>query len=568
MASLVELVRFLQGASRGISRSRLKIVVVLVSGVASGLASAGLVALINEALDTPALERGELIVPFLAGCLALPAARALSSIVLIRLTQGMVYELRMGLSRQILATPLRRLEKLGSPRLLAILTDDVGEVAAALANIPLLLMHTTVVMGLLGYLGWLSWRLLLVVLVFVVIGLMSYQLPIRHGLRHYRLRRERWDLLFKHFEGLTQGNKELKMHRKRRHEFLQAQLEPVAAAYRSHSVAGGSIYAWANSWGQILFFVLIGLLLFVLTGVEGDTSIITGYTLAILYMMTPLDVVLQMFPGLSRAGVGVEKIQALGTQLEESRSPEVEGGERVEISRLDLVGVTHVFQGENEDEKFILGPIDLTVTPGELVFVIGGNGSGKTTFAKLLTGLYAAESGEIRVDGEPVTDGSRDAYRQLFTTVFSDFYLFESLLGLDADDLDERAQLYLSQLHLASKLQVSDGRLSTLNLSQGQRKRLALVTAFLEDRPIYLFDEWAADQDPNFKRVFYHEILPALRRRGKVVLVISHDDRYYDTADRIVKLEAGTIIYDGPSEGFLGSPRVDESLAHAPDSRA
>jgi putative ATP-binding cassette transporter len=143
-----------------------------------------------------------------------------------------------------------------------------------------------------------------------------------------------------------------------------------------------------------------------------------------------------------------------------------------------------------------------------------------------------------------VTDENRDWYRQHFTVVFSDFFLFDSLLGLEAPQLDDKAREYLVKLQLNHKLEVKEGVLSTTQLSQGQRKRLALLTAYLEDRSIYLFDEWAADQDPTFKQLFYHSVLPELKARGKTVIVISHDDHYYDVADRLIKLEDGKLEYD------------------------
>jgi putative ATP-binding cassette transporter len=160
-------------------------------------------------------------------------------------------------------------------------------------------------------------------------------------------------------------------------------------------------------------------------------------------------------------------------------------------------------------------------------------------------GLYEPESGEIRVD-DKVTMTERDDYRQQFSAVFYDFYLFERLFGFEAKDIDSESQKYLDLLQLSHKLEIKNGHLSTVDLSQGQRKRLALLNAYLEDRPIYIFDEWAADQDPQFKRIFYYELVPDLKARGKTVIVISHDDRYYGLADRLIKLESGKVEYDQP----------------------
>ncbi len=250
-------------------------------------------------------------------------------------------------------------------------------------------------------------------------------------------------------------------------------------------------------------------------------------------------------PLLTRAGIALQKIESLGLSLSSraevsSVPPEV----NYSWQRLELKGVTYPYRTEQEESSFILGSIDLTLHPRELVFIVGGNGSGKSTLAKLITGLYIPKTGEIELDGQPINQQNREWYRQYFSVVFSDFYLFERLLGLDNTHLDTQAQDYLRQLQLDHKVKVKNGKLSTTALSQGQRKRLTLLTAYLEDRPIYLFDEWAADQDPVFKEIFYTQFLPKLRDRGKTVLVISHDDHYFHLADRIVKLDYGQVEFD------------------------
>ncbi|MCZ8358516.1 MAG: ATP-binding cassette domain-containing protein [Microcystis sp. LE19-388.1G] len=194
------------------------------------------------------------------------------------------------------------------------------------------------------------------------------------------------------------------------------------------------------------------------------------------------------------------------------------------------------------DEKgFLLGPISFSWQPGELIFLIGGNGSGKSTLAKLITGLYPPLSGAIYLNGKRITQDNVEWYRQHFSAIFSDFYLFDSFLGCNRPNLDQEVENYLMQLQLAHKVTVKNGVLSTTELSQGQRKRLALLTAYLEDRPIYVFDEWAADQEPRFRELFYKQILLQLKERGKIVIVISHDERYFHLADHIIKLDYGAV---------------------------
>jgi putative ATP-binding cassette transporter len=262
-------------------------------------------------------------------------------------------------------------------------------------------------------------------------------------------------------------------------------------------------------------------------------------------------------PTLGRANVALKNVEELGLSLAAHKEAGVveDVAPKREWERLEFRGITHAYHREDEKESFTLGPIDLTLFPGELVFLTGGNGSGKTTLAKLLSGLYTPETGEVRLDGELITDENRESFRQYFSMVFSDFHLFESLLGLENPELDERAREYLLRLQLERKVQIKDGKFSTTDLSQGQRKRLALLTAYLENRPIYIFDEWAADQDPLFKQIFYYEILPDLKSQGKTLVVISHDDRYYGVADRVIKLEYGKI--DSGASLALSEPGDD-----------
>ncbi|HJR08603.1 MAG TPA: cyclic peptide export ABC transporter [Pyrinomonadaceae bacterium] len=531
-----------------LSSSRRAVVVAALAGVLSGVASTGLIAFIHAAVARSQSPTALLVWGFVALCAGKFITGVVSELLLIRLSQRASFDLRVHLSRRIAATPLRRLEELGAHRPLASFTDDVLSITNGFILIPVLIVNLAIVVGCLAYLGWLSWIVLVVLAVAMAAGIVSYQLPIKRAMHQLHLVRQEQDALLKHFRALLEGIKELKLHPARREEFLNASLTSTAAALQQHYVNGMSVYAVAGNWGHILFLVFIGLLLFGLPNlVRLDTSTLTGYVLTILYLMSPLEAIMFQLPAVGRAQVALRAIRALGMSLsgDAEEDPHAAADEtRFKWSSLELVGVTHSYRNEQDNRSFQLGPIDFRCEPGELIFITGGNGSGKTTLVKLLTGLYTPESGEIRLDGEPLTERNQTFYRRHFSAVFSDFYVFERLLGMRAPDLDAKAQDYLVQLQLDRKVQISDGKLSTVDLSQGQRKRLALLTAYLEDRPVYVFDEWAADQDPVFKEIFYLRLLPDLKARGKTVLVISHDDRYYHVADRIVKLNYGQVESD------------------------
>jgi putative ATP-binding cassette transporter len=531
--------------------SRRLLLLAVLAGIISGAANTALLAVINSALNKTQSQGMTLGLVFVGLCLVVPVTRIVAELLLAHLGQGALYQLRMDLSRQILGVPLRRLEEVGVHRLMAALTDDVPTITNIVTIIPILCINIAVALSCLIYMAWLSWPLFFAVIAIIVIGIISYQLPVVKSFHYMTLARREGDNLFSHFRALTEGIKELKIHAARRKAFLTDSLEPTASKFRRHNIVAGTIYSIASSWGQMLVFVVIGLLLFVLPVWFGINSLVmTGFTLTILYLMTPLQVIMNTLPNMGRANVALNNVEELGLSL----VPSTTEGDSAKLltegtswSSLELSEVTHNYQREGEETLFVLGPINLQMAPGELIFVTGGNGSGKTTLAKLLLGLYTPESGEIRIDGQAISGDLTDFYRQHFSAVFSDYFLFDTLLGLNSEELDAKAKEYLVQLQLAHKVKVTDGNFSTTDLSQGQRKRLALLTAYLEDRPIYLFDEWAADQDPLFKEIFYYQILPELKARGKTVIAITHDDRYYHVGDRIIKLENGQIVYDKPA---------------------
>ncbi len=547
MGNLIRLFSVLLQWSKGVRRSRSTIIFATLTGAIAGIGSTALIAVINAALAGGPTPRMRLVWMFVALCIIIPLSGFASQVLLLWLTAQSAHDLRMQLSRQILSAPYRLLEELGVHRLLATITDDIPSVTNAITVLPLLLTQFAIMLGCLVYLGWLSWPLLLLVLGYMLIGILSHQLPLLKAVGYFRMMREEWDAMFKAVRSLTEGSKELKLHRARRDAFLSQQLEPAVDGIQRYGMWANTLSLAAANWGQILFFIFIGLILFLTPLlITVDQRALTGYTLTVLFMISPLSIILNTLPTLGRAQVAAEKIQALGLSLTNHPAESAAPASKTETPwrRLELAGVTHAYRHDGGVDEFYLGPLDLCFYPGEMVFVIGGNGSGKTTLAKLLIGLYEPEAGEIRLDGKPVNLENRDEYRQNFSVVFSDFYLFEHLFGLDSENLEAKSGEYLEQLQLSHKVQVKDGKLSTIDLSQGQRKRLALLSAYLEDRPIYVFDEWASDQDPVFKQIFYYQLLPELKARGKTVIVITHDDRYYELADRLIKLESGQLEYD------------------------
>lgn len=548
----MNMIRYLLASGRKL------MIITFIAALIGGVCNAVLIALINHVLS----KEGGLTSTLLAGFIALAVGKLASSffaqVTLVRFAQTIIANLRQDLVKKILGVPLRKLEEIGAARIMVTLSEDISQVTQALLIIPTFAVNVAILVGGAIYLGWLSWKVALSMSVVILLGTVAYRLLIVSGFSHLAQAREGEDRLFGSFRGLTEGIKELKLHSERRGKFTE-DIRTITQSFSQNNISAEVRFIIAHTWTQVLFFALVGVILFGLPKMESVTpATLTGYVVTTLYLMGPLAGVLGAMSAFSRGSISFRKIEAMGASLSAEGEAEVRPVKELSpaFQSLELVEVTHSYHREKEDEKFTLGPINLKFHPGEIVYLVGGNGSGKSTLAKMVTGLYPPEAGHVLVNGKRVTDQNRDDHRQLFSAVFSDFYVFESLLGLQAADLDAQAKSYLEQLHLSHKVKVKDGVLSTVALSQGQRKRLALLTAYLEDRPFYLFDEWASDQDPLFKQVFYEQLLPELKSRGKTVLVITHDDKYFHLADRLLKLDYGKLVYE---------PQFDQPLLACDD---
>jgi putative ATP-binding cassette transporter len=297
-------------------------------------------------------------------------------------------------------------------------------------------------------------------------------------------------------------------------------------------------------YSQAVFYMLMALMVFVVPEFSPIHSrVIVKVSAAILFMLGPISSAVGAMPEFAKANAAAESILEMDALLSHAAAPtgEREMAPPASFSEIRMLGVHYQYRDASKATTFSAGPFDLAVKKGELVFISGGNGSGKSTFLKLLTALYQPERGSIQLDGVPVLPESRQRYRNLFAVIFADFHLFSRPFGLGEVDAERFAGL-LDLMELRGVTNLVDGVFEPLDLSTGQRKRLALIVAMLEDRPIFVFDEWAADQDPVFRRKFYEELLARFKEQGKTVVAVTHDDKYYHVADRVLRMEEGRFV--------------------------
>ncbi|SAL06774.1 cyclic peptide transporter [Caballeronia arationis] len=526
-----------------------RIVIGVIAGFVGALCSAEIARLISSVAGGQIPTRG-LAIGFFAVCVAQLLFRTSSQILIMDFGQQVICSLRIELCRKILHTPYKKLEALGKPRLLAILTTDVGTFAQAAQMLPVTFGHLVLVAVCLGYMAWLSWQAFACFFVFLVTAAVIYHCVERWPLREMQAVRDQLDIIFRHFRSLLEGTRELQLNTSRAQYFTDHVVHPTAHRFRRSFTRAMLIYSLVANAGGMLFYVAIGLILLVMPHwFPQAPGVLVTLTLLLLFLIQPVSEVMNTLPILRQASIALARIRILDAELAQAPDDDTRTTQDDPFATavegaplLRFAGVSHRYPGLTEDRPFTLGPIDLSIKQGEVIYLIGGNGSGKTTLAMLLLGLYEPEQGHVELNGVKIERHNLVQYRQRFSAVFADFHLFDEILCQDQAQIASRATHYLHTLELDHKVSLRGNRFSTTSLSSGQRKRMALIASYLEDRPIYLFDEWAADQDPVFRRVFYTELIPDLKRKGKTVIVISHDDAYFECADRLVQVAQGRLV--------------------------
>lgn len=535
-----------------------RVFISLLFGIAAGLAYALIIPLILLSLSSVS---NKLIEPasdqqfYLGGYLVVSPKFALAYIflcgfILITRTASLVLlnhvaiqaalQLRERLYQRISHLPIAELENIGPSKLLAIITTDVPRLIMGATAIPNLLISSVTIFGSLLLLLYMNANVFYFIILVIILGAVTYRIPVALGQKYLAKAREVFDRIQEGIRGLLYGAKELKLNKHTRSNFMNEELSVPESLYCSNQKRAAVLILSATSYGTLISFFAIGVVAYALApfyGLENQNTV--GIVMVLLYITGPLSVILNSVTPILSGAVSAKKLEDTLALMPVETTPDSE--DVLEFSSLSLRQIEYSYLAEDKEQPFLLGPIDLTLKRGEILFIVGGNGCGKSTLGKLLSLHYIPSSGSIHFGDTEVTAETREKCRQDISAVFPDYYLFNKLFSITDPTQLEAAGKYLKYLKLDNKVNISKQEFSTLALSSGQRKRLALLISYVEDKNLYIFDEWAADQDPEFKEVFYRHILSDLKAAQKIVVVITHDDRYFEVADRVVKLENGII---------------------------
>lgn len=475
-------------------------------------------------------------------CVMILVARSTSEIILLRVGADVAKGIRTKIYHSIGNAPQAALEKFGSAKIIASINLDIPRIVMAAGLMPSIFVNLVTLVGILLFLFYLDSEIFQLVTLAIVVGGLIYQLPIASTRKIFERSREANDSLQEALRALIYGSKELKLDIEKRKKYF----ENVLLTHENDVVAteklGFTISSIAICLGDLITFVVIGIIAYIFVNYYTiDAQTLIAVIMVLLYITGPVALILNSVSGVIRGMVSFRKVSSLLAHIPSEKINK----NLVDIPSWETMSfkdVVYSYPSVSDEKGFTLSPINLAIHCGEITFIVGGNGSGKSTISKLITQHYAPVSGDIYFDSTLVTANLVTSYRQDIFAIYSDYYLFDQLLIDVTPETEALAQGYLEKLCLDKKVKIENGVFSTTSLSDGQRRRLALLVAVLEDKKLYLFDEWAADQDPEFRNIFYTSILPDLKARGKAVVVISHDDRYFYVADKVLFMDEGELV--------------------------
>lgn len=532
------------GAAEG---RRLWLLVVLLVAMASPV---GVLAVVNRVIQGGATYsvQGAEVVLFAVSAVGVLAGQMIGARMTVDAVETMLDGMRMRLADSLRRIEFSDFERIGGGRIYDALTRNTAVISeAAMVVLPGYAALGSLALG--GLYTLVLSPIVFVTLAAIVSVTAFFYVISQRSVRAALIEASQAETGFLRLLGhLIDGFKETRLHRGRGDSLEEGHLSPASAAFRdARALAGARIHRGISiSYG--FFYVMLASIAFVLPPFVGDQEVIVQSIYVAIFLLSTVEIILRSIPLVARAEFALSELE-LAEKAVVAASAGIDAGEApAGFSEIRARSATFTYRDAAGAPVFAIGPVDLVLHSGEMLFVVGGNGSGKSTFLKVLCRLYPPDGGTLELDGRPVGGPQAGAYRGLFSSVFTDFHLFDRLYGLEGRGADEVNAL-LEDLGLGRKVRFADGAFSTTDLSTGQRKRLAFAVALLERRPILILDELAADQDQEFRERLYREILPRLKAEGRTLIVVSHDDRYFDGADRVIRFADGRIVEDHAPAG-------------------
>lgn len=534
-----------------IKKSRLLIAFIAILGIFNSLLNTGLLVFINSTISQqplPFFPQYDWQI-FVALILVSVITAKLFQTYMIRMTNNILFDFEMAILNKLKHAPYEDFELLGNEKVYTVINDTkvlghVPEVFMTAFNSLILVVCCFAYLFIISPIGAL-------IILGIMLGLLVFYL-VRNRVIENDMNRQRdlQNTYYRHLGDMLSGFKELKMSIRRNLNIFEGFLVKNRILSRDISVRTSIRYMDNELTGTYSWYIVFGIIMFVLPRVFGiSIGTTSSFLITILYMIGPIAVLITLIPTYTQVKISVERINMFDKMLNSIESMgETDNTDnlRPAFENIRFENVSYKYKDTDTGQSFMLEPINLTIKKGEMIFVIGGNGSGKSTFGFLLTGLYRPHSGKIFLNGKEISGDYYQRYSDMISAVFTNNYLFsENYDGYEMNSQNKQLADVMKLMRMEDKLKIDEEKNKIdRRLSKGQQKRLALMLALMEKKEILVLDEWAAEQDPAFRNYFYKEVLPKLKSEGKTVVVITHDDDFYSMADRIIKFNFGQIVSD------------------------
>lgn len=517
----------------------------LLMNILSAIAVVAFVGIVSTAAQAAASGQvsARLLLMFAIAVTMLHVTHIYTLVTASRDTERLIHKLRIRLFDLVRRADLVTIDSIGRSTLQGILTQDTQILAQVLPMLVIGFQQAVMLLFLAIYLAWLS--PLACILAF---GLAGLTVAVRFArVKTLQTMMQSASCAEGHvFDGLTDllhGFKEVRMNGPRADGLIKNLAENSNTSRTTNTLLKAQ---WGRNFAVIeaMLYSLIGLMVFVVPlFVPGFHQVVLPTTIAVLFIAGPVGTLCFVTPLVTQAEMALENIELMQeklTAVAEDTANEAVGALTKTPLTIALNNAVLSYRDKEDCPLFTVGPLSAEFRAGEITFITGGNGSGKSTLLRVLTGLIPLDAGDLLTDNVQLATEQMQDYRDGISAIFSDFHLSRKIYSIKNPD-PLRTRSLLERLEMQNKVTVDNGVFSTIDLSTGQRKRLAFVVAELEDKPVIVLDEWAADQDPHFRRIFYEELLPDLKARGKIVICVTHDDRWFHLADRVYQMNEGRL---------------------------
>ena len=475
-------------------------------------------------------------------------------------TLKMSYRMRGELSAKINSVPQKYFNTTSQGDILSRITNDVSTLQQGLTNsLPTIISAATQFIGCLIMMFVTEWRLALVSIAVTLVGMFLMVIIMSRSQRFFSARQKSLGELNGYVEEMYSGHEVVRISRAVRStgvEFDRLNAVVYDANWKSQFLSG-VMQPIMNIVGNVAYVAvcIFGSMLAISGKIE--FGVIVSFILYVRLFTSPLTQIAQGMTNMQTASASAHRIFDF---LESEDLPDESGKTEQLTDVRGAVSFEHVrFSYPGDPDKIIIKDFSAQVHPGQKVAIVGPTGAGKTTMVNLLMRFYELDSGNIKIDGVPISEMSRENVHRLFGMVLQDTWLFEGTVrenlvynmdGITDEQLESVCRACGLDKFIHSLPQGFDTVLSeSASISAGQKQLLTIARAMLQNAPMLILDEATSSVDTRTE-LLIQRAMDELTK-GRTSFVIAHRLSTIKNADLILVMRDGDVIESGTHDELM-----------------